>query len=297
VVTPSHLLLVPSDSNKIINLLNFNDIGINSLNESNAFKKIRAFSKTNNTDLFSSYSKFNSKFYTFSKFANSETDVNDFPVLSGKRQFSFLSATNLINNPTLSLDVSAFKKLIKLNFKSNISSRKNFSAFFEAKTLKNQSDFSDTFSLNNNFFFFQNSKNYFDYLLQINNDSDKKKIQYPFLKLLNSRFFKNSTNRLNSYEFTNKLNFDSDFFFSNVNQNSFFNFLNENKFNKNFDVSSSNQSFLFANRNIRSLTNLKANNTNLAYSTDLNNVLSQYSSLSSKFELNPYFFYKLNLLK
>jgi heme/copper-type cytochrome/quinol oxidase subunit 2 len=60
---------------------------------------------------------------------------------------------------------------------------------------------------------------------------------------------------------------------------------------------SSNQSFTFADKTIRSLVNLKSNSSDYVFNATLNDVLSSYSHTSDKFELNPYFFYKMNFSK
>lgn len=305
IITPSYLLLVPSDNNKIINLLNFSDIGSNTLNESNAFKKIKIISKNNSSDLFLSFSKFNSKFNLFSKFAENDNTFFDSSNLGTKRQISFLSSSTVAHNSSFSLDSNSLKKIIRTNFKSNAELEKNFNTLsFDFNKNKNIFSSSDLFTLNNYFLlqnfssvFFQNIKSYFDLTAEINNDSDKKKIIYTPLKTFNEKFSKNLSTNFNSYSLLNKLNFNEDYFFTKINQNSYFNFLNKNKFNKNFDLSSSNQSFLFPNRNLRSLSNLKSNSLNLVFNSDLNTTLSNYNQSSSKFELNPYFFYRMNELK
>lgn len=304
VLTPSHLLLVPSDNYKVINLLNFNDLGTNSLNESNSFKKIRVLSKTNNSDLYSSFSKFNSKFHTFSKLSELDYTLQDSFTLSTKKQIDFLSSSNLIHNTSLSLDHLSIKKLLLLNLKSStLLNKKSFSFSSNFNKFNNLDNLSDSFILNNfsktssnSLTFFQNSSNYFDFFKKINNDSDKKKITYSFFKLMNSNFTKNSS-ELGSFNFLNQLNFNEDLVFNKITQNSFFSFSNKNDFNKNFELSSPNQLFLFANRNTRSLANLKTNVLNNSLNTNLNAILSNYYSSTSKFELNPYFFYKLNALK
>ena len=45
--TPAHLILSPTDNNKILNFINFNDLGSSTLSNSTAFKKIQFFSKNN----------------------------------------------------------------------------------------------------------------------------------------------------------------------------------------------------------------------------------------------------------
>jgi hypothetical protein len=105
-------LLVPSDNAKIVSLLNFNDIGANSLVESNAFKKIRLFTKSNNNDLFNSYSYFNNKFNNFAKIVQLEPAVLDSSAFNTKRQISFLNSSNFLANSGFFLDANAVKKLI-----------------------------------------------------------------------------------------------------------------------------------------------------------------------------------------
>lgn len=305
VVTPSHLLLVPSDNYKIINLLNFSDIGSNSLSESNSFKKIRILSKLRDSDLYLTNDKLSSKFHTFAKLSELDHSLCDSFTLGSKKQISFANSSNLVHNSSLSLDPIAVKKLIKLNLKSNTSLKNDFfSSFLNFNKNKNAHSFSDIFVFNNFFsflndksIFFQNSNFYIDFLTKINNDSDKKKIIYTPFKLMNNDFTKNTRSSLNSYSLVNKLNFSEDLFLDKINQNTFFSFLNKNYFNKNFDLSSSNQSILFTNRNIRSLVNSKPNTLNCAFDANINNTLSDYVNSFKKFELNSSFFYKLNFLK
>lgn len=302
ILTPSHLLLVPTDNYKIINLLNFNDLGTNSLNESNSFKKIRILSKTNNSDLYSSFDSFNSKFHNFSKLAELDYSLQDSFVFNSKKQINFLNSSNLIHNTSLTLDHVSIKKLVKLNLKSNMSSNnETFSLISNFNKNKDESTLLDNFVinsllLNSDVLFFQNSKNYFDLLMKINNDTDKKQTIYPFFKLMNRKMSKNFTD-LNLFNHVNQLNFNEDFIFNKNSQNSFFSFFNKNDLNKTFDLSSTNQLFLFADRSNRSLANFKSNNINRSLNSDLNSILSTYTSSTSKFELNPYFFYKLNALK
>ena len=47
---PSYLLLTPQSNQKILNFINFNKSGINTLNNSTAFKKIQFASKINTYD-------------------------------------------------------------------------------------------------------------------------------------------------------------------------------------------------------------------------------------------------------
>ncbi len=64
VVTPAHLLLLPTDNFKILNYLNFSDVGTNAFHEPTLFNNTRMFSKTNFSNLLFSQNSFASKFKT-----------------------------------------------------------------------------------------------------------------------------------------------------------------------------------------------------------------------------------------
>jgi hypothetical protein len=255
-------------------------------------------SKTMNSDLFGTYSRLNNRFNAFIKIAQLEPAITSSTLLATDRQISFLNSSNFLTNSSIPLDYSAYQKVLTLNFKtfakSNLDGYRPNNSFLNDN---NNRQTSVNFFLNDskqNSIFFKNIKFYFDYLSKINNDSDKKKINQPFLKTLNAKFIKNNLKFFNDYALINKLNFDADLHFSQKTQSLFFNFNNTNISNKNFDLTSPNQLILFPDRNIRSLATLKNNSVNPVYNQKLNSVLSEYSTSTEKFELNPYFFYKIN---
>ena len=65
---PAHLILSPTDSNKILDFTTNNVLGGNTLQTSDAFKKIQFFSKSNNQELFNSNSEFTLKYNKISLF-------------------------------------------------------------------------------------------------------------------------------------------------------------------------------------------------------------------------------------
>ena len=287
IVTPSYLLLVPSDNYKIVNLLNFNDIGASKLNESNAFKKIRILSKSNNSDLFNSYSIYNKKFNTFQKLSShfNELESSNF---SSKRQTSYVNASSFLANASFPLDQNSLTKVINNNFKL---------ASSKSKFTRTKSNYDNFFYLFNKELFskINNFKNYFDLTNLINNNSDKKKIQYSFKKI-NNKFFYKKINKTLEYSFFNNLNFEDEFSFSKLNNYNFLNYNNKLNINKKFKLNSSSQSIAFADKNLRSMSNMKINNINQLFNTNLNELTGRYNNSFSSFELNPYSFYKSNLL-
>jgi hypothetical protein len=60
--TPSHVVLSPSSNNSNLNLLDFSKVGLSTLSDSTAFKKIQYFSKVSPQSLYSNSSNLESKY-------------------------------------------------------------------------------------------------------------------------------------------------------------------------------------------------------------------------------------------
>jgi hypothetical protein len=119
-------LLIPLDNLKVLNFLNFNDLGANALVEMNAFKKIKNFSKIPNFDLINSESNFNSKFNMLSRCYFNENIFSDAHLYGLKRQHNFVS--NKFINKTKILEKNSFNKF--LNFSLNFNYDKETSSFY-----------------------------------------------------------------------------------------------------------------------------------------------------------------------
>jgi hypothetical protein len=113
--TPAHLLLSPSDNAKILNFTNFNDIGSNTLQASKAFKKIQKFSKTNNQDLFTNVSDFNSRYTRLTDLYYTNNNLVDSNTYSTVRQHNFTSNLSTQNQPSTFLDTTALKAFNNYN--------------------------------------------------------------------------------------------------------------------------------------------------------------------------------------
>jgi hypothetical protein len=116
VITPAHLLVLPNDNSKVLNHLNFNDIGANTLKESQAFKKIRQSSKTFTTNLVLTpgtlIGKYNSLYDLYLRDSNVTDSVN----YGNTRQHNMTATLASTNVNRVSLDTPSSVKLVDQTF-------------------------------------------------------------------------------------------------------------------------------------------------------------------------------------
>ena len=120
VITPAHMLVIPSDNYKLLNFYNFNDLGSSPVQEINAFKKIRMFSKTYTSNLNFIPNNFSSKYKLFSNLYNNDLSFSDSYLYGVKRQHNFLSSSSLLNNQSSFLNLKSINKISNFNFKNSI---------------------------------------------------------------------------------------------------------------------------------------------------------------------------------
>lgn len=123
--SPIHLLMSPTDNSKLISGISFNNIGLSSIKESSAFKKIQYFSKINNlnSDSFTSnfsnrYNKINSMYLNTSKF-------NDSYSYGTFRQHNYTSLNSNLNGFESLLDNKGVNKLLNFTLNLNYNKSKN----------------------------------------------------------------------------------------------------------------------------------------------------------------------------
>jgi hypothetical protein len=301
VVTPAHLLALPLDNNKVLNFLNFNDIGSNTVYESNAFKKIRMFSKTYTNNLVFTPNEFSAKYKLVSQMYLNKNQYVDSANYGLKRQHGFLTNLSLFNNNLTFLNLKNADKLIEINFQKSptapysVNSRN--SQFFLSKANNSviaNSPLNFATYLDNNcssieMTAFKNLNTYSNVLTVFNDDSDVKKINNPFVKLFNNEPF--TQNNLIAYKDVNQLNSDNDLtIFADNDTNKFF-FENNATTHKNYLLFSNNQTVATANKNIRNFLNTSPQNLNLNYSTEINTINHLFSSTIKGFNNNNLFFY------
>jgi hypothetical protein len=115
-ITPSHLLLSPSDNRSLINVLDFSKSGLSSVKDSTAFKKIQHYSKAPNHYLFMSdgfnsnkVDRLNSLYLNTSYLLNSKDYYT-----SRQNNYSTILSSNSNNYP--SLDKLSVDKYLYYNF-------------------------------------------------------------------------------------------------------------------------------------------------------------------------------------
>ena len=301
IITPAHLLVIPTDNYKLLNFINFNDIGSSNVQEINAFKKIRMFSKTYTSNLTFVPNAYTQKFKFFSNLYINDLSFSDSYLYGLKRQHNYLSSTSLLNNQSTFLNMSSVNKFINFNFKSNLNVQNtenyyNYS-FFKKTPSSHLTDNSlrisnliknvnTSYSLDslNKAFLYPNS------ISLINDDSDKKKINYPIYKLFNNKLDKNDFNNFNNLNKLNSLN-ELSIIDENADLRSFF--FNEDITYKNLTTFSPNQSVSLADRYVRNFIQNNPSLSHFNYSLNLN-TLNNYLSESN---FNPNFnnFNVLNL--
>lgn len=116
VVTPSHLLLLPLDSGNMANFMNFKNIGLNTLEESSAFAKIRNATKVYNSHLVHTPTTFTNKYYTLNTLFLDENSYLNSASFGVKKQHNLLSVGALGNsfNSTI-LDEKSFGQFLAFN--------------------------------------------------------------------------------------------------------------------------------------------------------------------------------------
>jgi heme/copper-type cytochrome/quinol oxidase subunit 2 len=303
VITPAHLLVIPNDNYKLLNFINFNDIGSSNIQEINAFKKIRMFSKTYTSNLSFVPNNYSQKFKTLSNLYINDSSFTDSYLYGLKRQHNYLSSNALLNNQSTFVNMNSINKFINFNFQNNLSNS-SFSNYYDNnffKKLDNSSSSSQSLRLSN----LINNINapspihslnktilYPNYLSLINDDSDKKKTNYPIYKLFNNKLNKNNFYNFNNLNKLNLLDETSIIDSNNELKNSLF---NEQLTYKNLSLFSSNQSVALPDRHIRNFVQNNSSLPHLNYSLNSNSISNYTSIINSNVTSNNYNF--LNLSK
>jgi hypothetical protein len=281
--------------------MNFNDIGANSAQEINAFKKIRMFSKTYTSNLVFVPNTFSSKYKNFSNLYINDTLFTDSYLYGLKRQHNFLSSTNLLNNQSTFLNLNSVNKFINFNFKnqtvvSDKSSNYTNSSFFKKNNNSDLNSFSlrlnnvfNNESMNNDLFYLNNSISYSNFISSINDDTDKAKLAQPIYKLFNKKLLKK--NDFYNFSNINQLNSYNDLSIIDSNNEAGNHFFNNSISYKTTSVFSPNQSVSLGNRFVRNFVKNSSSTSNLNYSLNLNTINDYLDSSNKGFGFNNNFFF------
>ena len=114
--TPAHLILSPTDNNKVLDFTSNNTLGNNTLQTSDAFKKIQFFSKSNNQELFNSNSEFTLKYNKISLLYGNESNLLNTNAYGTFRQHNYNSSASVGNTFVTNLDTTSTNLVKEWNF-------------------------------------------------------------------------------------------------------------------------------------------------------------------------------------
>jgi hypothetical protein len=298
------MLVIPSDNYKLLNFYNFNDLGSSSVQEINAFKKIRMFSKTYTSNLNFVPNNFSSKYKLLSNLYLNDLNFSDSYLYGLKRQHNFLSTSSLLNNQSTFLDLKSVNKIVNFNYKTNITenTRNNLDSYSFLKKNNNSvlsNDSSRIYSIFNQLNNFDNSNNYrlnkfFSYTNVISslNDKTKNKILYPIYKIFNTKL--DNAVLLNNFTNLNVLNQFNDLSLIDSNTE-----IRDYFFNKNFNYKtpnafSSNNFLLNSERYTRKFVKNSPSLNNYNHSMNYNTLNEYFTESNDNSGLNNLNFFNLS---
>ena len=283
IVTPAHLLLIPSDPSGSTNFLNFRDIGVSTLRESSAFSKIRSFSKAYSTQLVHSPSTFVSKYQKLSALYMDENSFLDTSSFGVTKQHNFASISTLGNgfSSTL-LDSKSFSQFLNSannidHVATSVSGETPVSPLSAAKdySVDAPEDFSriSTLLSNGTTYGLSSGRHLVDFptaLDSIDDNSDKEKLSHPALQLHSKSFLpnvrRNSTNLFSQLDLTHPSS-STTFYPSTT-------LLNYSSNSRVMNINGPNSKVLLNDQSSRNLPTSSLSNSNLNFSLGVNSVSS-----------------------
>lgn len=194
VISASHVLLVPSDNNKLLNYVNFSDIGTNAFHESSLFKHTRMFSKIFNSHLVNSTSQFANLYSKLSSVFGSDGELTDSHFYGLKRQQNMLSSNAITNNFSTFFNTKNVSKMLNYNHKFNKNAYTSTGLqqiyFFKTNAERILKTSWFLYANYSNMIFYDFETNFNKHLIfsnyneLLNDDDDKKKIKRVINKLL-----------------------------------------------------------------------------------------------------------------
>ncbi len=304
IVTPAHLLLLPADNYKILNFLNFSDIGTNVFHESSLFKQTRMFSKIFHSSLFFVSDNFSLKYKNFSPLFSTDNDFFDSYLYGLKRQHNFVSTKAITNNFSTLFNLKNVEKFLNYNYHLNSKLNYTFTGNFIINFFKNTEIKinNNTWVLNkilfNNLHTVFNDK-FHDFLSYpsmfevLNNNSDKKKLKHAIVKIFSfptkkQKLINNSFFHANAF-YNNQLLNTSTF------ANQFFNNIRLTK--KSLTFFSSNHAISKFDQTTRKFSNISLSTGTFNLSSNLNTPVSYFKFSNNLANLNLLTFKNINSSK
>lgn len=279
VVTPAHLMLIPLDSGSMTNFLNFKNIGVNTLQESTAFSKIRNATKVYNSHLVHTPSTFTSKYYSLNNMFSDENDYLTTSSFGVKKQHNLNASSSYGNSfASTTLDLTSFNKFLDVNLgltqptstetASPLSLQKENVLNTPADGLRISSMLSSSSSPVSSSV--EKLMSYPTLLENINDNSDKEGLSYPATKLSNSNMvngeYRNSDTTFSKSQLDDGSSVTTD--------NSLLTTLNTSTTSKAYNLNGPNSKVLLGEQSIRAHADLKASKSNYNMSSNVNTVSS-----------------------
>lgn len=299
VVTPAHLLLVPSDASGMVNFMNFKNIGLNTLQASTAFSKIRNSTKVYNSHLVHTPSTFTNKYHSINNTFSSEDDFLTTSSFGIKKQHNLASTSSLGNSfSSTMLDSASFNQFLdaNLNINSNSLNEQELGSVKASALSLRKSDAGDLTSTDNSRLtsiikpvsseLSSNSKllSYPKLVSNLNDNSDKAGLNYPETRLA-------STNAVPASYRNNNLMYNTTSSSSSSVTSSPENLTrsNQSSNSKAFNLSGPNSKVLLNDQSIRSHVDLNPSKSNYNLSSKVNTISSNanFSTRSGK-STNPF---------
>lgn len=284
VVTPAHLLLVPSDIHNSVNFLNFSNVGLNTLSESSAFPKIRNASKVYNSNLVHTPSSLSSKYKTISSLYTNENAYLRSSSFGLQRQHNLASTAALGNSFSATiLDSQSFDRFLSnnLNMSFSATDQSNGTKVSPLSFIRDasvgvdvdSSRLSPLTSASSVVSSSQGKLSLFPSLLtHINDNSDKSGLDYPIFKVLSPSLTSGSF--LNSETmYTQQTSSDQT---SSTAQYTSLTTSNSPTSSKYFNLNGPNSKVLLGDQSIRNIPTLSPSKGNLNLSSQTNTLLSNY---------------------
>ncbi len=281
VITPAHLMLIPLDSGAMANFLNFKNIGVNTLQESTAFSKIRNSTKVYNSHLIHTPSTFTNKYITLNSVFSNENDYLTTSSFGTRKQHNLASASSYGNSfSSTTLDTTSFNQFLATNLNLNsvsnesvlqpsplsLSKSDSLPSSLDARRLNSllSADTSSLSALSTKII------SYPTLLANINDNSDKAGLAYPMTKLSSPNVVSGSFRNASSIFSQSQLDDSS----SPTAALSSLTRLNRSSTSKLFNLNGPNSKVLLGDQSIRSHVALSPNKSNYNLSPNVNTVAS-----------------------
>jgi len=124
VISPAHLLVLPSDNSRVLNLLNFKNIGTDNLQASLAFKQVRAHARIYTTNLTHNPSFLSNKYLKINNLYFNESDLVNSTNFGLKRQHNLTSTAATTSVNSTFLDSKSLSKFLSYGLQYNLDNNK-----------------------------------------------------------------------------------------------------------------------------------------------------------------------------